>query len=136
MTKAHTQERTYYCGPACLRIVQEQLNYVHLLTQDQWAHLAGTRADTGTSIAGLKRGIRAMATGFKILRKTETQFPGLAIFHDHFRDHWMVAISSPPWGMVDVIDPWSGITETRAWMHFQRDYLNTVRKSYALLVYP
>lgn len=142
------QETPYYCGPACLVVVQADCGWTGLLNQEAWANIAGTTTK-GTSIAGLKRGLKHLSCNFEIVRKTLNPWRGTAIFYDAKRDHWMVASVvndgafgsnayvgkyNPKLYRVYVADPEDGQVHIYYWYEFQKLYMNSAKNSYALVI--
>lgn len=126
------QEKSYYCGPASLHILQTLLGYNKVLSQDEWAVLAKTTSK-GTGIPGLKRCIMLMASGFDIIRKTiSIPKDRFAIIYDHTRDHWMVVEFDSD--VVYLYDPEYDMADCLTWKVFQSKYLNSQKNSYGLVI--
>jgi hypothetical protein len=141
-TMSFKQENPYYCGPASLRALEIMLGFELPHTQDEWAVFAGTIGQgkagvkSGTSIAGLKRGIKMMGRKFEIVKKTLTPWLGPAIVYDASRDHWMAVDVKGYNAGVWIVDPDPETPDTlwSHWIEFQEKYMNSSRNSYALVV--
>lgn len=84
------QVNGYYCGPACLRIVEYLIGYKPT-GQHTWAKRVGTTKD-GTGILGVKRGLKALGCAFDIVRGNVPYLGnrGIWIVWDEDQNHWMV----------------------------------------------
>jgi hypothetical protein len=144
--KNFKQQKPYYCGPASLRIVQELLGFDRLMTQDEWAYIAKTRENKGTSIANLKRCVGLMGKEWRVAKDWDTfnrfllDFP-ISIVYDAQRDHWLVVKldnSFANWESGNdwwIFDPDSnGRRSTMTLADFKSHFFANKTKSYALMV--
>jgi ABC-type bacteriocin/lantibiotic exporter with double-glycine peptidase domain len=124
------QERPYFCGPASLTLLQQEMGTGPQFSQHEWAKLAGCTRRRGTSVHGLKRCLQLIAPEVRVVRKAVREF-ALAIVYHRWWDHWVVVKVVD--GVAMVMDPWFGDIETEPWDMFRRRYLNSSRDSYALV---
>lgn len=123
------QIRPWYCGPASLRIVQREIGHP-LFSQHEWARLASTTRG-GTGPAGMKRGLELLGVTPRVVRARRAPFK-LAVVYDAARDHWLVARVFGRW--VIVMDPANGAATPGGWSIFQRQFLSSATRSYALVI--
>lgn len=157
MPRFQAQERSYYCGPACLRILQSELGCAEPLSQDHWARIMGTTTE-GTSCAGIKRGLRQLEKEFRVRTRIPEGYdhwidtPQLVIVHEGKRNHWLVAKICSSKDLVSIrgplavylLDPDSGDKRSWAgegpeirvwtWDKFRNKFLRTKREGYGLFL--
>ena len=137
------QERPYYCGPACLAILEREFmsTFHRPRSQELWAEIIGTTAKKGTSCAGLKRGLRVLGLEHEVVRRADYLPIGFrGIVYDQGRDHWQVfrvgvnpGLASLPGEVVYLQDPEDGLTLVYGLEQFLSEFLSG-RHAYALRV--
>ena len=129
------QAKNYYCGPACLRIVEYVLGRKPR-SQKYWAEIAGTTYQGGTGIVGLKRALKHMGVKTeRVVGKQEfLDLEGIWIVWDEVRDHWMVLhrVINQGWQQT-LYDPLEA--KPLPSHDVEKNYMNS-RNSYALRVIP
>lgn len=147
MSRFQAQERSYYCGPACLRILESEFGCAEPSSQEYWAWIMGT-TPVGTTVAGIKRGLRHLAKDFKICNQLPTGFgpfvttPQLVIVYDREHDHWMVAKITTNKDLVSVdghlivylLDPEGPDITVWTWNEFRDRFFSNKRESYGLFL--
>jgi ABC-type bacteriocin/lantibiotic exporter with double-glycine peptidase domain len=140
------QEKPYYCGPASLRYIQRVMGVSKPFSQDQWAVLAGTTAEKGTSAAAMRRCLEGICGGVKTVKGfpymtppgslTYSYFPfahlQAGIVYDSKRDHWMVA-SGAASNEIYLFDPETGKSSRVDVETFKSKYLKKHSDFYALV---
>jgi hypothetical protein len=149
MPRFQAQERSYFCGPASLRILQSELGCAEPFSQEHWARIMGTTPQ-GTSCAGIKRGLRQLGKAFKVCTRLPEWItrwvttPQLVVVYDRERDHWMVAsictnkdlVSIPGHLVVYLLDPEGPDITAWGWEEFRDRFFSNKRESYGLFLTP